>query len=51
MENSDGVVLGAVYLPALDDMVGAAGGEGYWWNGHRAAVPSMCELNRCLHLL
>lgn len=44
MENTDGVVLGVVYLPALDEMVYAARGEGCWWNGRRAAVSDVREL-------
>lgn len=44
MENPDGVILGVVYLPALDEMVYAARGEGCWWNGRRAAVSDVCEL-------
>lgn len=44
MENPDGVVLGVVYLPALDEMVYAARGEGCWWNGRRAAVSDVREL-------
>ncbi len=44
MENPDGVVLGAVYLPALDELVCAAKGEGCWWNGRRASVSDVGEL-------
>ena len=44
MENPDGVALGVVYLPALDEMVYAARGEGCWWNGRRAAVSDVSEL-------
>jgi histidinol-phosphatase len=44
MENPDGVVVGAVCLPALDEMVWAGRGEGCWWNGRRAKVSSVSEL-------
>jgi len=32
------VIAGAVYCPAVDEMVVAAVGEGCWWNGSRARV-------------
>jgi histidinol phosphatase-like enzyme (inositol monophosphatase family) len=39
------VVVGAVYIPALDDMVHAAKGHGCWWNGRRARVSSVQDFN------
>ena len=36
---------GAVYIPALDEMVCAATGEGCWWNGARARVSAVDELS------
>ncbi|HEX6051136.1 MAG TPA: histidinol-phosphatase [Gemmatimonadaceae bacterium] len=35
---ADDVLAGAVYCPAVDEMVVAAVGEGCWWNGMRARV-------------
>ena len=39
------VVVGAVYIPALDDMVHAAKGHGCWWNGRRARVSSVQDFS------
>lgn len=36
--------VGVIYLPALDEMIGAATGHGCWWNGRRARVSSVSEL-------
>ena len=44
-EGPDGVDLGCVYMPALDEMVWAAKGEGCWWNGRRAAVSTVDKLD------
>ena len=33
-------------MPALDEMVWAARGEGCWWNGRRAAVSAVTELGQ-----
>lgn len=44
MENADGVGVGAVFLPALDEMIWAARGEGCWWNGRRATVSTVGQL-------
>ena len=46
MENVDGVGVGVVYMPALDEMVWAARGEGCWWNGRRARVSDVKELQQ-----
>ena len=42
-EGPQGVDIGCVYMPALDEMVWAARGEGCWWNGRRAAVSAVGE--------
>ena len=44
MENPDGVVVGVVHLPALDEMVWAARGEGTRWQGRRASVSTVSTL-------
>ena len=44
LEVGDEAVAGAVYLPALDEMVCAARGEGCWWNGRRASVSTVSSL-------
>jgi len=38
--------VGAVYFPALDEMLAAASGHGCWWNGRRARVSQLAELER-----
>lgn len=43
-EGPDGVDVGCVYLPALEEMVWAGRGEGCWWNGRRARVSSIGTL-------
>jgi histidinol-phosphatase len=46
LEDADGTILvGAVYLPALDDMIFAGRGEGAWWNGRRARVSGVSDLS------
>ena len=40
----DTSLAGAVYLPALDEMVCAARGEGCYWNGRRARVSTVTRL-------
>ena len=47
-ENGEGVV-GAVYLPGLDEMVHAAKGLGCWWNGRTSRVSGVEKLSEaCL---
>ena len=46
MEDSEAVQLGVVYMPALDEMVWAARGEGCWWNGRRAQVSAVDSLDQ-----
>ena len=43
-EGPNGVDIGCVYLPALDEMVWAGRGHGCWWNGRRARVSDVGEL-------
>ena len=43
-ENGEGVV-GAVYLPGLDEMVHAAKGLGCWWNGRTCRVSGVEKLS------
>ena len=43
-EGPNGVDIGCVYLPALDEMVWAGRGNGCWWNGRRARVSEVNEL-------
>jgi myo-inositol-1(or 4)-monophosphatase len=40
------VEVGAVYFPALDEIVAAASGLGCWWNGRRAHVSTVNDLSR-----
>jgi len=42
----DDVLAGAVYCPAVDEMVVAAIGEGCWWNGSRSSVSRESDLAR-----
>lgn len=42
----ESVIAGAAYFPALDEMLVAACGEGCWWNGSRAAVSTVTELEQ-----
>jgi myo-inositol-1(or 4)-monophosphatase len=46
LEIEDRVEVGAVYFPALDEMVAAATGEGCWWNGRRVRVSETTQLER-----
>ncbi len=40
------VQAGAAYFPALDEMIAAATGLGCWWNGRRARVSEVDNLQR-----
>ncbi|MFH1569327.1 MAG: histidinol-phosphatase, partial [Gemmatimonadota bacterium] len=44
LEVGDAAVVGAVYLPALDELVCAASGHGCWWNGRRVRTSPVAEL-------
>ncbi len=46
LEIAGKIEVGAVYLPALDEMVAAASGAGCWWNGRRARVSGVTDLRR-----
>ncbi len=49
VEGPEGPEAGAVYLPALDELVCGARGEGAWWNGARARVSAVGDLGEaCL---
>ncbi|HQP98285.1 MAG TPA: inositol monophosphatase family protein [bacterium] len=41
-------ILGVVYIPALDEMVGAAKGTGCLWNGNPARVSTVNRLDQAL---
>lgn len=45
LDSAEGVLAGAAYLPALDEMVCAARGEGCWWNGQRSQVSPVSSLS------
>ena len=45
------VIAGAIYCPAVDEMVAAAGGEGCWSNGSRAHVSPCNDLSRATVLV
>ncbi|RME85169.1 MAG: inositol monophosphatase family protein [Caldilineae bacterium] len=42
------VEVGAVYFPALDEMLAAATGLGCWWNGRRARVSDEKDFSRAV---
>ncbi|MFZ2489437.1 MAG: inositol monophosphatase family protein [Anaerolineae bacterium] len=46
LEIAGQVEVGAVYFPALDDMIYAATDRGCWWNGRRARVSTQTQLAR-----
>ncbi|MBM3279031.1 MAG: inositol monophosphatase family protein [Candidatus Handelsmanbacteria bacterium] len=49
IETPQGVEAGVVLLPALDELVWAARGEGCWWKGRRAQVSAVNQLQQaCL---
>jgi histidinol phosphatase-like enzyme (inositol monophosphatase family) len=39
------VLAGAIYCPAVGELVAAAPGEGCWWNGSRCAVSTVGDLS------
>ena len=43
-QGPDGVDLGCVYMPALDEMIWAGRGHGCWWDGRRARVSNVSKL-------
>ncbi|MCO6452215.1 MAG: inositol monophosphatase family protein [Caldilineales bacterium] len=40
--------VGAVYFPALDEMIAAATGLGCWWNGRRARVSEVADIKQAV---
>lgn len=46
LEIAGRVEVGAVYFPALDELICAASGLGCWWNGRRARVSDETSLAR-----
>ena len=38
--------VGAIYLPALNDLIVAADGEGCWWNGRRSRCSDATDLSQ-----
>jgi histidinol-phosphatase len=44
------ILAGAIFCPAVDELVCAAKGEGSWWNGSRARVSTTDDLARALVL-
>jgi histidinol phosphatase-like enzyme (inositol monophosphatase family) len=50
LERDGEAVVGAIFFPALDELIGAASGEGCWWNGRRAHVSPCATLADALLL-
>jgi histidinol-phosphatase len=48
LEIEGAVKVGAVYFPALNEMLAAAVDHGCWWNGRRARVSELSALNRAI---
>lgn len=48
LEIEGSVEVGVAYFPALDEMIAAASGEGCWWNGRRARVSTVTDLERAV---
>jgi histidinol-phosphatase len=44
LHEGDTVLVGAIYCPAVDELVVAAPGAGCWWNGSRCAVSTVSAL-------
>jgi histidinol-phosphatase len=40
------VLAGAIFCPAVDELVAAAPGEGAWWNGTRCSVSTVDRIDR-----
>jgi len=47
----DDVLAGAVFCPAVDEMVAAAMGEGCWWNGARSRVSAVADVGAATVLI
>jgi histidinol-phosphatase len=48
LEIEGAVKVGVAYVPALDEMIAAASGEGCWWNGRRAHVSDVSNLKQAV---
>jgi histidinol-phosphatase len=48
LEIEDQVQVGAAYFPALDEMLAGATGLGCWWNGRRARVSIVSQMDRAV---
>ena len=48
LEIEDSIKVGVAYFPALDEMIAAASGEGCWWNGRRAHVSDVSNLQQAV---
>ncbi len=48
-QGPNGIDVGCVYMPALDEMIWAGRGHGCWWDGRRAKVSDVSKLeNSCI---
>jgi fructose-1,6-bisphosphatase/inositol monophosphatase family enzyme len=45
LEGTD-VLAGAIFCPAVDELVAAAPGEGAWWNGARCSTSAVDRIDR-----
>lgn len=50
VEEGDEAIIGVIHLPALDEAVYAAAGEGCWWNGTPARVSGIDTIEQALVL-
>lgn len=48
LEIEDKAEVGVAYFPAMGEIIGAATGEGCWWNGRRARVSSAASLKEAI---
>lgn len=48
LEIEGSIKVGVAYFPALDEMIAAASGEGCWWNGRRAHVSDVSNLQQAV---
>jgi histidinol phosphatase-like enzyme (inositol monophosphatase family) len=45
LHEGETILVGAVYCPAVNELVVAAPGEGCWWNGSRCTVSTIADLS------
>lgn len=50
VEEGDDAVVGVIHFPALQETIGAARGEGCWWNDARARVSGVSDVTEALVL-